>query len=133
VEKMWNQFDVESLVVDVLVLCAARIQPPGSMMEIRYKEVWADFTANVGSHMLFTDLFYHQKKRTSNKRLVRICICGGLYQSMTNKVHPSTVHCERVFLRHSRFQNRSSIPKRFSIKECWDNGAPADRWRCIGR
>ncbi|KFZ16144.1 hypothetical protein V501_02377 [Pseudogymnoascus sp. VKM F-4519 (FW-2642)] len=78
VENIWNQFDVEGLVVDVLVLNAARIQHVGSLVDIGYREVWADFTTNVGSHMVFTDLFYHQKKRHSSKRLflVNVSTCA---------------------------------------------------------
>lgn len=58
---------MKGLVVHVLVLSAARIQPVGSMVEIGHREVWAEFTTNLGSHMLFTDLFYHQKKTCEPK------------------------------------------------------------------
>lgn len=69
---LWDQLDAEDLVVDVLILNAARIQPKvASMLDLGYEEVVADFATNVGGNMKLTDCFYHQRKRDKAKRLVR--------------------------------------------------------------
>jgi NAD(P)-dependent dehydrogenase (short-subunit alcohol dehydrogenase family) len=72
VEDLWRQFDAEGLVVDVLVLNVARVQPTGSILEIGYKEVVADLATNANSIAAFVDLFYHQNKRDTSKKLVCI-------------------------------------------------------------
>lgn len=72
VEDLWKQFDTEGLVVDVLVLNVARIQPNGSILEIGYKEVVADLATNANSIAVFTHLFYHQSKRDRSNKLVCI-------------------------------------------------------------
>ncbi|KAG8404888.1 hypothetical protein J3459_016695 [Metarhizium acridum] len=67
---LWDQLDAEDLVVDVLILNAARIQPKvASMLDLGYEEVVADFATNVGGNMKLTDCFYHQRKRDKAKRL----------------------------------------------------------------
>lgn len=69
--SLWSEFDVAGLIIDILVLNAARIQPKaGSMLELGHKEVFADFITNVGANMEFADYFYHQMKRDKNKKLV---------------------------------------------------------------
>jgi NAD(P)-dependent dehydrogenase (short-subunit alcohol dehydrogenase family) len=70
VEDLWKQFDAEGLVVDILVLNVARVQPAGSILEIGYKEVAADLATNANSIAAFTHLFYHQSKRDTSKKLV---------------------------------------------------------------
>jgi NAD(P)-dependent dehydrogenase (short-subunit alcohol dehydrogenase family) len=81
VEDLWKKFDDEGLVVDVLVLNAARVQPThGSILEIGYKQVVADLATNVNSIAVFVHLFYHQAKRDTSKKLV--CISA----------HPSYLH-----------------------------------------
>ncbi|GLI71982.1 hypothetical protein PoHVEF18_000149 [Penicillium ochrochloron] len=70
VEELWKQFDAEGLVVDVLVLNVARVQPThGSILEIGYKEVVADLATNANSIAAFVDFFYHQSKRDTSKKL----------------------------------------------------------------
>ncbi|KAL7940868.1 hypothetical protein V8C42DRAFT_355944 [Trichoderma barbatum] len=70
VESVWKLFNENDQVVDVLVLNAGRIHKPGSMVQVGYKEVWADFATNVGSHMAFADFFYNQAKRDLSKKLL---------------------------------------------------------------
>jgi NAD(P)-dependent dehydrogenase (short-subunit alcohol dehydrogenase family) len=70
VEDLWKQFDAEGLVIDVLVLNVARMQPAGSILEIGYKEVVADLATNANSIAVFVHLFYHQNKRDASKKLV---------------------------------------------------------------
>jgi len=72
VEDLWEQFSTEGLVVDVLVLNVARVQPIGTIFEIGYKEVAADFATNANSIAAFVHLFYHQSKRDTSKKLVCI-------------------------------------------------------------
>ncbi|KAJ6149675.1 hypothetical protein N7471_000874 [Penicillium samsonianum] len=69
VEDLWEQFDTEGLVVDVLVLNVARVQPIGTILEIGYKEVVADLATNANSIAAFVHLFYHQSKRDTSKKL----------------------------------------------------------------
>lgn len=70
VEDLWKQFDAEGIVVDVLVLNAAHLQPAGSMLDIGYKAVSAGFALNVVANAALIDLFYHQKKRDLKTKLV---------------------------------------------------------------
>jgi NAD(P)-dependent dehydrogenase (short-subunit alcohol dehydrogenase family) len=77
VEDLWKQFEDEDLVVDVLILNVARVQPiNSSILEIGYKEVVADLATNVNSIAVFVHLFYHQVKRDTSKKLV--CISASL-------------------------------------------------------
>ncbi|KAL7945811.1 short chain dehydrogenase [Trichoderma barbatum] len=69
VEHLWNKFDAEGVVIDVLVLNVARVQPAGSILEIGYQEVVADLATNANSIAAFTHLFYHQKKRDASQKL----------------------------------------------------------------
>lgn len=71
VQRLWSKLDVENLVVDVLVLNAARVQHEEcTLIELGHKEVWADYVTNVGSLYEFSNLFYHQQKRDKSKTLV---------------------------------------------------------------
>lgn len=73
VEDLWEQFYTEGLVVDVLVLNVARVQP-GTILERGYKEVVADLATNANSIAAFVHLFYHQSKRDTSKKLVCISL-----------------------------------------------------------
>ncbi|CAM1511303.1 Fc.00g088160.m01.CDS01 [Cosmosporella sp. VM-42] len=67
---LWDQLATDGILVDVLVLNAARLQSKqASIIELGQEEVWADYTANVGSHLAFADYFYHQKSRDTTKKL----------------------------------------------------------------
>lgn len=71
VERMWNDFDNEGLLINVLVLNAARIQfEKTPLLDRGHVEVVADYTTNVGSSLQFVDRFYRQKKRTPAQKLV---------------------------------------------------------------
>jgi NAD(P)-dependent dehydrogenase (short-subunit alcohol dehydrogenase family) len=71
VEKMWNQFDSDGVVIHVLVLNAARIQfEKASLLDRGYNEVVADYATNVGANLQCVQHFYHQKKRDPSKKLV---------------------------------------------------------------
>ena len=72
VNVLWNSLDEEELVVDVLVLNAARNQSQsGPILGLDYNEVFADYVTNVGANMQFVDRFYHQNKRDTSRQLVR--------------------------------------------------------------
>ncbi|KAF4511145.1 hypothetical protein G6O67_002967 [Ophiocordyceps sinensis] len=78
-KDLWGGFHAEGLVVDVLVLNAARAQAVNAtMLELGYKEVMADFAVNVGANMEFADYFYHQKKRDASKKLSMVNVSTSL-------------------------------------------------------
>jgi len=72
IDKLWTDFDENGgLVIDVLVLNAARIQFDGkSLLDRGHAEVFADYATNVGSNLQLVDHFYHQKKRDPSRKLV---------------------------------------------------------------
>lgn len=70
-EKAWAQLDSDGIVVDVLVLNAARLaDSQATMMELGYDELWPSFVTNVGANLDLIDRFYHQKKRAAGRKLV---------------------------------------------------------------
>ncbi|KAI0393482.1 hypothetical protein F5Y17DRAFT_306167 [Xylariaceae sp. FL0594] len=77
VDKLWDGLGADreggkggGLVIDVLVLSAARVQFDGQRLIDRgHEEVLADLKTNVVSHLQFTHRFYHQKNRDPSKKL----------------------------------------------------------------
>ncbi|KAI1288277.1 hypothetical protein F5Y03DRAFT_94215 [Xylaria venustula] len=64
VKQLWNDFEKDGLLIEVLVLSAARTQfKKASLLKYGYAEVSADLAANVGSNFQFIEHFYHQKNR----------------------------------------------------------------------
>lgn len=71
VKALWDGLDAQELVVDVLVLNVARVQPhTGAIIELEPQEVMADFKTNVGALHEFAYYFYHQPKRSKDNKLV---------------------------------------------------------------
>ncbi|KAI3316648.1 NAD(P)-binding protein [Xylariaceae sp. AK1471] len=91
VEEMWNQFDSDGLVIDVLVLNAARIQfNKASLLDRGHDEVIADYTTNVGANLQFVEHFYHQKNRDTSKKLVLLNVSTfSIHNFEVNKETPS--------------------------------------------
>ncbi|KAL6900070.1 hypothetical protein GGI43DRAFT_406229 [Trichoderma evansii] len=74
-EKAWAQLESDGIVVDVLVLNAARVaDSQATMMELGYDELWPSFVTNVGANLDLIDRFYHQKKRVAGQKLSLINI-----------------------------------------------------------
>lgn len=67
IETLWRALDEEGIVVDVLVLSAAHVAGDDPILELGYKNMFADFQMQVGSNGALADLFYHQKKRNGRK------------------------------------------------------------------
>jgi hypothetical protein len=139
VEDLWKQFDAEGLVVDVLVLNVARVQPThGSILEIGYKEVLADLATNANSIAAFVDFFYHQSKRDTSKKLVCILARPRYLRTvyrviMTDRLLLHQVLGEHIDRSHSQFRDYSWNPKLLSVQERRNNFGPADRQICIAR
>jgi NAD(P)-dependent dehydrogenase (short-subunit alcohol dehydrogenase family) len=71
VDKLWDELHAEGLVVDVLVLNAARVQRTGpTMLELGPEEVFEDFITNVKGSMHFATRFYKQPLRQKDRKLV---------------------------------------------------------------
>lgn len=60
VERVWAGLEKEGTVVDVLVLNAAKITEWVTLLDRGTKSLWEDYTANLCSHMDFTERFYKQ-------------------------------------------------------------------------
>ncbi|KAI8630359.1 hypothetical protein F5Y19DRAFT_464180 [Xylariaceae sp. FL1651] len=91
VEKLWSGFETEGLLVDVLVLNAARIQfEKVSLLERGYAEVLADYATNVGANLALVDHFYHQKARDPSKKLVLLNVSTfSIHNFAVNRATPS--------------------------------------------
>lgn len=60
-EKLWRGFEGDDIVIDVLVLNAAKISTNSPILTLGRDEVWSQFTMNVRSLLDFTERFYKQK------------------------------------------------------------------------
>ncbi|KAI0437514.1 NAD(P)-binding protein [Xylaria telfairii] len=91
VERMWKDFDDQGLVVDVLVLNAARIQfEKESLLDRGHAKIFADYATNVGANLQLVDRFYHQKKRNPAKKLVLLNVSTfSIHDFDVNKATPS--------------------------------------------
>ncbi|TGJ88525.1 hypothetical protein E0Z10_g194 [Xylaria hypoxylon] len=91
VSKAWDSFDSDGLVIDVLVLNAARIQlDHTSLLDRGHVAVFSDYAANVGTSLQFIDCFYHQKKRDSKTKLVLLNVSTfSIHNFEVNKATPS--------------------------------------------
>ncbi|KAI1196821.1 hypothetical protein F5X97DRAFT_200997 [Nemania serpens] len=91
VDRLWTDFDNEGLVIDVLVLSAARIQfDKTPLLERGHAEVLADYATNVGSSLQFVDRFYHQKKRSPGQKLVLLNVSTfSIHNFEVNRATPS--------------------------------------------
>ncbi|KAI0966500.1 hypothetical protein F4678DRAFT_288118 [Xylaria arbuscula] len=70
VKQLWNGFEKDGLLIDVLALSAARIQfEKASLLKYGYAGVSADLAANVGSNLQFIEHFYYQKSREPSIKL----------------------------------------------------------------
>ncbi|TRX93205.1 hypothetical protein FHL15_005784 [Xylaria flabelliformis] len=90
-ERMWNAFDNDGLVIDILVLNAARIQcDKVPLLGRGHAEVLADYATNVGANLHFAERFYHQKKRDQTKKLVLLNVSTfSIHNFEINKARPS--------------------------------------------
>ncbi|KAI0551126.1 NAD(P)-binding protein [Xylaria curta] len=90
-ERMWNAFDDDGLVIDILILNAARIQcDKVPLLGLGHAEVLADYATNVGANLHFAEHFYHQKKRDRTKKLVLLNLSTfSIHDFEINKATPS--------------------------------------------
>ncbi|OLN98069.1 D-erythrulose reductase [Colletotrichum chlorophyti] len=59
-EKLWKGFEDEGIVIDVLVLNAAKISDPGPILSLGRDEVWGQYEINVRSLLDFAERFSKQ-------------------------------------------------------------------------
>jgi len=67
VAVLWSDLEQEGVVVDVLVLNAARVGKPGSIIQLGTDEVWADYITNVRASLDLTERFFKQNERAPNE------------------------------------------------------------------
>ncbi|KAH0538853.1 hypothetical protein FGG08_004570 [Glutinoglossum americanum] len=63
---LWSDLEKEGVVVDVLVLNAARTGKPGPILQVGQDEVWADYVMNVRANLDFVERFSKQNERAPN-------------------------------------------------------------------
>lgn len=60
-DKLWKGFEEDGTVIDVLVLNAAKMFPPASLLELGRDQVWEGFTMNARSLLDLSERFYKQR------------------------------------------------------------------------
>jgi hypothetical protein len=99
VETLWSCLERDGVVVDVLVLNAARISHPRPIMTAGREDTWADFVTNVKANLDLTELFYKQTLHDPNKKLVSAAslLREGLHAVLTRRalVSPEHIHVGR--------------------------------------
>ncbi|KFA71747.1 hypothetical protein S40288_09774 [Stachybotrys chartarum IBT 40288] len=74
-KSLWAQLEADGVVVDVLVLNAAKLQlEKASLLEYGHENVMNDLRTNVGANLMYTEYFYRQKKRAPGQRLFLISV-----------------------------------------------------------
>jgi hypothetical protein len=66
VAALWSDLERDGVIVDVLVLNAARIGKPGSIIKVGLDEVWADYVMNVRANLDLVERFLKQNERVPN-------------------------------------------------------------------
>lgn len=99
VEQLWKSLDQDNIVIHVLVLSAARVQKPGPILEVGHAEILADFATNIGGNMVCTEIFYHQRQRNKDTKLVSK-ICVVLRYCFQSTYTPITGSSQRVEQSH---------------------------------
>jgi len=62
IDKLWADLAERNIVVDVLVLNAAKFATPGSLLSLGITNVWKSFEFNARSLLLHTEKFHQQPK-----------------------------------------------------------------------
>jgi NAD(P)-dependent dehydrogenase (short-subunit alcohol dehydrogenase family) len=71
VAALWADLEERGIVVDVLVLNAARIGKPGPIIQVGLGEVWADYVMNVQANLDLAERFFkHNAKAANGKKKV---------------------------------------------------------------
>jgi NAD(P)-dependent dehydrogenase (short-subunit alcohol dehydrogenase family) len=69
VKALWDELAEKKLLIDVLVLNAAKFTTPAPLLELGAEEIWAQMEVNVKGSILFTERFMQQnqgKQKVSN-------------------------------------------------------------------
>ncbi|KAH7139784.1 hypothetical protein B0J13DRAFT_676959 [Dactylonectria estremocensis] len=69
IKKLWLTLKTDGILVDVLVLCAAKISPEHTMLTLGAKGVWDEFVVNVKAPLDMTERFYKQERREASHKL----------------------------------------------------------------
>lgn len=73
-EKLWSGLKEDGILVDILVLNAAKLSPEHTMLSLGTKKVWEEFIINVKAPLDMTERFYKQEGRDSSRKLVSLTI-----------------------------------------------------------
>lgn len=85
-KSLWAELEADGIVVDVLVLNAAKLQlEKAPLLEYGHENVMKDLRTNVGANLMYTEYFYRQKKRAPGQRLVCYPLC--LHLCSINRSH----------------------------------------------
>ncbi|OAQ99328.1 hypothetical protein LLEC1_07232, partial [Akanthomyces lecanii] len=84
-----NILDEEGVVVDVLVMNAASISAPGSILKLGYQAVLDDFATNVHEIAASAHCFYHQSKRDATAQSLINISTGAIHNFDIAAIKPN--------------------------------------------
>ncbi|KAH7020226.1 hypothetical protein EDB80DRAFT_677158 [Ilyonectria destructans] len=76
-EKLWSSLRKDGILVDVLVLNAAKLSPEHTILSLGTKKVWEEFIVNVKAPLDMTERFYKQEGRDSSRKLSLLLLSSG--------------------------------------------------------
>ncbi|KAH8672469.1 putative short-chain dehydrogenase [Ilyonectria robusta] len=76
-EKLWSSLRKDGILVDILVLNAAKLSPEHTILSLGTKKVWEEFVVNVKAPLDMTERFYKQEGRDSSRKLSLLLLSSG--------------------------------------------------------
>jgi NAD(P)-dependent dehydrogenase (short-subunit alcohol dehydrogenase family) len=66
IQKLWESFDKEGILIDVLVLNAAKSGLKGPLVDIKLDSIWDEFSTNIRGNLDFAQRYFKQIRATPN-------------------------------------------------------------------
>ncbi|KAF7555270.1 hypothetical protein G7Z17_g2282 [Cylindrodendrum hubeiense] len=77
IEQLWLSLKKDRILVDVLVLSAAKLSPEHTILSLGTKTVWDEFVVNVKAPLDMTERFYKQEGRDTSRKLSVLLLSSG--------------------------------------------------------
>ncbi|KAK2024961.1 short chain dehydrogenase [Colletotrichum zoysiae] len=88
-EKLWKGFEEDGTVINVLVLNAAKMFAPGSILATGRDDVWKGFTTNTLSLLDFSGRFYNQKNSKGQQKFLINVSSEGIHNFHKSGLYPA--------------------------------------------
>ncbi|TLD19302.1 hypothetical protein PspLS_09758 [Pyricularia sp. CBS 133598] len=87
-EKLWKGFEEDGIVIDVLVLNAAKMFPPVPILELGRDQVWEGFTMNARSLLDLSERFYKQRGNKGKQKFLVNVSSEGIHNFQKSGPYP---------------------------------------------